>query len=375
MISLVSRKEKNKANYYPQLDGLRGIAILLVVAYHYFGFIGLFSFGWSGVDLFFVLSGFLITGKLMDSVNEKNYFRHFYRNRILRIFPLYYAVLIIYYLNLLFFVQPEHLPNTIYYKEHWESFFFFFQNWSFLIYGFPKDQHLIHFWSLAVEEQFYLAWPIMIYLLSKKPKWLIVLLISLSLSSLLLRCFIFWGTFSEAYKHVDMNTFCRMDSFAAGAIASVALYSGTKTNKLMLNFLIIFSSMALGIFIYSFNSARFSNNPFLITFGFSLTAILYAGILYKLIAEPKSFFSKILLAKWLKFFGKISYGLYIFHWMITVIFSHAIFDWCTIHLTGNNLTGELIAALGCISISVALSALSFYYFESYFLRLKKKNNV
>src|SRR5215510_2969307 len=85
-----------KRSYYPALDGLRGLAILLVVFYHNFDFISYSVFGWIGVDLFFVLSGYLITTILLNSLKHPGYLQNFFSKRVLRIFPLYYSCLIIF---------------------------------------------------------------------------------------------------------------------------------------------------------------------------------------------------------------------------------------------------------------------------------------
>ena len=119
----------SEKKHIPQLDGLRGIAILFVISYHYFGFMKVFGLGWSGVDLFFVLSGYLITSRLLDSRNTSSYFWRFYKNRILRIFPLYYLVLITFLVAILTLPKNQHLVTLSYYTQHWAGFFFFFQNW------------------------------------------------------------------------------------------------------------------------------------------------------------------------------------------------------------------------------------------------------
>src|SRR5688572_28211876 len=140
--------------YYPALDGLRGVAILLVVLYHNFGFIKQSYFGWLGVDLFFVLSGFLITDILLRTRSQPGFLRDFYMRRVLRIFPLYYVSLIIF----LFILAPLTSAKVEwgYYLGNQVYFWTYLQNWLF-IFKDPGNAHILnHFWSLAVEEQFYI---------------------------------------------------------------------------------------------------------------------------------------------------------------------------------------------------------------------------
>ena len=135
------------------LDGFRGLAILLVIGYHYLNF---FSFGWTGVDLFFVLSGFLITGKLVESLDADHYFRNFYIKRILRIVPLYYFILLLFFV-LIPFLLPSLVSISFNELQHEQIYY-----WTFVvniydaIHGWPQNVTLIHFWSLACEIQFYL---------------------------------------------------------------------------------------------------------------------------------------------------------------------------------------------------------------------------
>jgi len=156
------------------LDGVRGIAILMVLAVHLELFQAvpfsrpiraLFWAGWSGVDLFFVLSGFLITGILLDGFGAPGYFSRFYKRRALRIFPLYYLVCAA------LMVATPHLPgaewSAIYPTwKGWLSYGLFLQNWWMP--HFENTHRLIgHLWSLGVEEQFYLVWPTCVFLLRR----------------------------------------------------------------------------------------------------------------------------------------------------------------------------------------------------------------
>src|SRR5215475_3841885 len=116
--------------YYPALDGLPGIAILLVVFLHNFKFVNYFFFGWLGVDLFFVLSGFLITEILLKTLGQPHYFRNFYMRRMLRIFPLYYITLVFAFFILPFFI-PSYI-NMSYYVRNQGWLWAYLQNWLFV---------------------------------------------------------------------------------------------------------------------------------------------------------------------------------------------------------------------------------------------------
>ena len=156
----------------PAVDGLRGIAILSVMIFHFRSFGGslgtalweklyanLADLGTVGVDLFFVISGFLITGILFDSRSRPSYYSTFFVRRTLRIFPIYYASLILF----LLFAPPAFASN-------WQIFAWLYGlNWPIGLFGFSFAPPLLqHFWTLSVEEQFYLAWPKIVRTLDRK---------------------------------------------------------------------------------------------------------------------------------------------------------------------------------------------------------------
>jgi peptidoglycan/LPS O-acetylase OafA/YrhL len=359
----------NQSIRIPSLDGLRGIAILLVIAYHYFGFIGIFSLGWSGVDLFFVLSGFLITGKLLDTADNKDYFPHFFRNRILRIFPLYYLTLILFFSAVFLIATKEHWEALRFYREHWLSFFTFTQNWSLIFFGSPGDKYLTHFWSLAAEEQFYIVWPFVIYFIRNKKKLFTILLTCIPLI-IVVRSYIYiqYPSHAEA-PHYYCNSFCRMDSFIFGALISIAGRTGLRITLKIVRILFLTSLVLIGIGILASGSAGLSN-PFFATIGYSLIGIFYAFLLYISI-QPKTFLSKLFTAPFLRFCGKISYGLYIFHVPVRLILGSRLYNWMQAIFPRNPTLVLFISLSFCLLMTFVISIISFNYFESYFLRLKK----
>jgi peptidoglycan/LPS O-acetylase OafA/YrhL len=367
----------NQSHRIPQLDGLRGLAILLVITFHYFGGLSIFSFGWTGVDLFFVISGFLITSRLLKNRDTKNYIFDFFRNRVLRIFPLYYAVLLLFFLAVFFLAKPDHMKGLLFYKQHWLSFFIFLQNWTFIIYGLPHDSLLQHFWTLAVEEQFYLVWPFLIYY-AQKPK--IKFNVS-AIAVIFIIAIVFIRTMIYHHHVLDIrhdfyifyfyNTFCRLDSFIIGSLSYVLFVKQHILLKKIANGAIIISTSLICAGILFYKSSR-PATPFFSTIGYTFLATGYAGILLNIITGQHTFLRRFFMNRFLIFCGKISYGLYIFHWLVLLFFSIKINNWLAAHLSWNIDVIHYLSLLVCIGVTFIISLISFVYFESYFLGLKKK---
>jgi len=234
--------------HYPALDGLRGIAILLVVVFHNFGFIDFFFFGWLGVDLFFVLSGFLITGILLKSVGKPGYLRNFYFRRILRIFPLYYLLLIVCFFILPFISSLK--PQLDYNSHHQVYFWTYTQNWLFALSPPANSNYLIHLWSLGVEEQFYLIWPLLI-LWIRKPKTLLVIVATLLAGVLIFRSWL-WVNKIEGLQYFSLYAFSRIDGICIGCMLALTTQINFQFVRKYTGLIVI--SVALLNFIFFFSS-------------------------------------------------------------------------------------------------------------------------
>jgi len=208
----------------PQLDAIRGVAILLVI-FHNQGtkypslHLGtLFANGWMGVDLFFVLSGFLITGILLDTKHSENYFKNFYVRRCLRIWPLYYSVILFMFVIVPFLRPSEAQAHALFERSSpWWSYLLFLQN--FLVSN-PTGAaaSLGVTWSLAIEEQFYIVWPWVVrYCSATQLRRIAVGVMCLSPALRL----------SVSVYGVDLysNTFCRLDGLMAGALLALLVRS------------------------------------------------------------------------------------------------------------------------------------------------------
>jgi peptidoglycan/LPS O-acetylase OafA/YrhL len=209
----------------PALDGLRGLAILAVLLHTFSPLQGhefpikefklVLDLGWIGVQLFFVLSGFLITGILLDSQGTPGYLGNFLVRRALRIFPLYYGVLAI-----AFLVLPAVSPAVARWRiefgnEVW--LWAYLSNW--VQYDWSHTRPFAHFWSLCVEEQFYLLWPLLLWRM--RPARVLQTCAVLMLAAPLFRAVMIWRGFNP--EAVYMLTVCRMDALAAGAAVAACL--------------------------------------------------------------------------------------------------------------------------------------------------------
>lgn len=243
----------------------------------------LFRFGASGVDLFFVLSGFLITGILYDSLHDRAYFRKFYARRALRIFPLYYGVLAIFLLQKI--ILGYHFHRELL------SLALYLQNTHLIaapIYDYTGAAKLplVHFWSLSIEEQFYLVWPLLVFLIRDRRRLLAVCLAALALCPALRAFLVLHGA---PYFMVHTNTVYRADSLLAGAALALLLRGPAHdrvlkhAGKLLLAsiipvVLVCFVPLLLSQAAYA---ARLQNLTRI--FGYSLMLLLYSSLLAKVV--------------------------------------------------------------------------------------------
>lgn len=352
--------------YIPQLDGVRGLAILLVISFHYFGYMPLFSFGWCGVDLFFVLSGYLITSRLIASQKEKNHLKKFYINRALRILPLYYLTLILFYAGFNFLVKKENFYLFDFYNYNWAGFAFFFQNWTLIFYHGVKENFLDHFWSLAIEEQFYLVWPFFLYLFWQK-RWFYKMIFIIVVLIITTRTFIYmhYPDWSE-YRYYYYHTFCRMDAFLIGGCL-LLFQKNDKAKQFTPYYFIALLAIIAGIY---FTGNASISNPFISTIGYTLIAITFAGLIYVASNDSSRLISTVFNYRWLKFTGKISYGLYIFHWIILKALEVRLEKRLTKLEYVNSQGAHLLSLFICLVITLGVSVISYFYFELYFLKRK-----
>jgi peptidoglycan/LPS O-acetylase OafA/YrhL len=334
--------------YYKGLDAWRGIAVLAVIVSHYFATSFICRFGWVGVDMFFVLSGFLITHSLLKSKKEpRRYFFNFYIRRILRIVPVYFALLACFYGYIYLSGKQDTLK---FYVHNWWYYASFLQNWLFAFKGLPDEYVLNHLWSLAVEEQFYILWPFVLYFIPLR-RLSNFLLIFIAVT-LVLRTFL-WLSFPGQIGVYYCNTFTRMDSICIGCFLASARPNIRKETGIIL-MIALSLSVFLGIILC--NSTSYTS-PFFATAGYTLLAFLFCLLLDQYIKSKKLGFLKN--SFFLNYIGKISYCIYLIH-VPVYLFIKAKLNYSTL----------LVVSIS-FAVTVLASGLSFIFLESKFLQLKR----
>lgn len=375
--------------FYPALDGLRAFAVLLVFFEHY----GLvqhpaLNWGWIGVDLFFVLSGFLITGILYDTRNTGHRFRNFYARRTLRIFPLYYGVL-------LFGVLLTPVFHWLW-NPAWILWFVYLGNYARFLWIhsplFPAGalEHLVpqvhtrllpalylgHFWSLCVEEQFYLVWPFAVFLIRDRVRLRNTCVVVCCLA--LLARIVCVLTVSPVYLQSELLyrlTPLRVDALLLGGLVALCLRGPEGQRMLRLARPMLYFELA-GIALWELLYRLFSSshtfyhpstsNPYLSTIGFTLIDLLAATLIVVLL-RPGGVLFRLFNLKWPRQLGQISYGFYVFHDMFHHLYIHV-----STHLLRHTRWITYGTALTGLICTTLLAYLSFRFYEAPILRFKDR---
>jgi peptidoglycan/LPS O-acetylase OafA/YrhL len=369
---------QSRAQRIPELDGLRGVAVLLVFTLHYiayspggelgsllYRFKQIFRLGWSGVDLFFVLSGFLIGGILLDAKNSENYYRTFYARRIHRIFPIYYGWILLYLLIRTAGTRliPSFLPIAAVGIKHLPFDLLFVQNFTQLPFGTFDWYWFLVTWSLAVEEQFYLVAPLLIRSLSKVS--LTVTLCATVVLAPILREVLFRFT-PASYMYWNTLMPCRADTFAVGILAALAWKSPEIRSFLSLRKRWVYATLiflfAGCLFLLKFLPG--TTNHITAIWGFSWLAFFYVTLMLTILLDPGGRLGRVMHLGWLRKLGGISYCLYIVHVPIDGIL-HAV-------LLRERPTIATLPGLGVTLLATALSLgialLSWRYIEGPMVR-------
>jgi peptidoglycan/LPS O-acetylase OafA/YrhL len=348
--------------YIPALDGIRGLAILMVLGFHYLGQHAVFSKGWAGVDLFFVLSGYLITKRLMENKERSDRYAKFYKNRVLRIFPLYYLVLILLFSYAL-------IKNEYFFEfKNAVAFFLFFQNWAFIIKGLSHEIFLPHTWSLAVEEQFYLVWPLVLYSFYKTKHFKSVLWLLLAAIPVA-RCISYFINphYTPTYLYY-FNTFYRIDTIIWGALIYFIVPKEHNFTLLKRAALISFALLMAGLFL--FKNTR-NTGPFFSTIGYTLIACIFTLVIYRTVNWPQCAIAVFFNNTFLRKIGKISYGLYLIHWPVLRIVKAQSKILAQNYFTVPSVFVSAFSIVISALLTYLISHISYYYYESYFLKQKK----
>jgi peptidoglycan/LPS O-acetylase OafA/YrhL len=338
-------------NYLPELDGLRGLAILWVVLYHchprlertwiYYASL----WGWAGVILFFTLSGFLITSILLTTRDKPRYFHNFHARRALRLWPVYILLLAVVYLNAPWFIGPGVLDAIK--AAPWLAYLFLVQN----LFHLTLPAAIGPTWALAIEEQYYFLWAPLVRWLRRA--WMLeaILAVALLASPLLRMSHWSWLT--------PTHTLIHLDGIAWGSLMAVGMHTLKLGRRVWLGLGLV--GMVAGIWA----AATVAGGT---AFLDSALAVGFAGMVLALIASTgaRNPVNAALRRGPLAFYGRISYGLYMSHIAVFVFFG-----WFDVRMDPYGVAGNLAVVAFRLAASTAVATVLWYGFESQILKLKR----
>jgi peptidoglycan/LPS O-acetylase OafA/YrhL len=353
-----SSRDQTSRRFYPQLDGLRAVAVLLVLMHHMNDLplprplAYMSSLGWSGVDAFFVLSGFLITKILLESRPGPRAFGLFVLRRTLRTWPLYFALLIVAWLAL------RHGPSGM--QTNWLRHVFFLQNYD----PWNVTRTLGPTWSLCIEEHFYFIWPFFVFLLPRRALYWV-----LPVVFCLLPVVRWWGL-HQAFttKQLYTETQFHLDGLVAGSLVALlfAWFSARPRTMTWAAHCCLISG--IGTALLGFRHGWGVDTGHNVVFGFTSLAAAFSGLLLLLLRGESSILIKAFSFGPLCYVGRISYGIYLLHEGLIPLLSRV-----PIHrVLGEAASSWILVVLLRMAFAIGVAALSYRFFESPILRLKDR---
>ena len=368
---------RDSLKHISSLDGVRGLAIALVLVNHLLWsspltgsrlldfVVRVRAASWVGVDLFFSLSGFLITGILFDTLHTGNYFKNFYARRILRIFPLYYGVILL----LLIVVHPLRLDQG----RQLYLLLGYLQNTSLWWNG-PQSRVIKdltgHMWSLAVEEQFYLVWPILIFWIRDRRKLLLTAVVLAAMAPVARILLLHNGaSFGSTYT----LTFCRADSLLAGAWLALILRGSLRDTVLRYSAQVFWLAVSVCIAIaWRTGTFDWESSHSINSYGYSIVAVASTALI-AMALRPQSLTATTMANGLLRWLGKYSYGIYIFHQIVGVLVGLVLMGFLHAHVHSKALF-HIASMASIVAITLPLSVVSFKFYEQPFLKMKRYFN-